>query len=203
MIGPNRQKWHRAPRTAGVLNSRAAAVLVTLAVAALAGCTDDDGNRPASPSPSVAVSPSSTVDRADAAAADASLTAYNRLREAYIKAAAKADTNNAELAKYAAHPLLGQLQATLMTYRNQGLIVTGRPTWHASVTTVNISAQPYTVDLQDCLDTTNWHTVHKDTGTSAAVPGQATRYVVTARATLYDDGRWLIRESTAHREQPC
>jgi hypothetical protein len=37
-----------------------------------------------------------------------------------------------------------------------------------------------------------------------AVPGHAAgRYVATATAVLYGDGRWLINSGVAHRDQPC
>lgn len=79
----------------------------------------------------------------------------------------------------------------------------GRPTWNAKVTAVNVTTRPFTAHIEDCFDSTSWNTVYKDTKKSAAVKGQAKMYLVTAGVTMYDDGRWLVRQAKAHRERSC
>ena len=70
------------------------------------------------------------------------------------------------------------------------------------VTAVSLDTVPATVSIQDCLDTTNYRLVYvKD---RSVVPGSTSgRYIATATATRYADGRWLISAGNAHRDQPC
>lgn len=182
----------------------AAAVLVVLAAATAAGCDrDGGGGKPPVNSTSATASVSPSVNAEEAAARTAALAAYNGYREAFIKASATADTNSAELAKYVADPLLTELRLDLQIKRDQGLVTTGRPVWNATVSAANVSVRPFTVQIDDCFDATNWPTVHKANGQPAGVPGQNKKYRVIAEATLYDDGRWLINSSRAERERPC
>jgi hypothetical protein len=70
------------------------------------------------------------------------------------------------------------------------------------VTLVDLSSTPPTVSIQDCIDTTGYKMVYaKD---KKQVPGTAGgRYMATATATLYPDGRWLISDGASHTDQPC
>ena len=182
----------------------AVAVLVILALAMAAGCSRSGGDRkpPVNP-PSATSSVTPSVNAEEAAARAAALAAYNGYREAYIKAAATADADSTELTKYTADPLLAELKNDLKIKRDQGLVTTGRPVWNAQVTTTNVTVRPFTIQLDDCFDATNWPTVYKANGKPAGVPGQNKKYHVTAEATLYDDGRWLINSARAERERPC
>jgi len=179
------------------------AVSLLAAVVGLAGC---HGGTPAgsggSSSPSVSASPSSSVDRAVADATAKALAAYNGFRRAVVTAEASADYNNKDLPKFAADPALSQVKADLYQKQQQGFVMTGRPQWSPAVGSVNVTTRPYTVQITDCLDTTNWTTVDK-AGKPVGVPGQAKRYVVTSEAKQYDTGTWLIDQSTADRSRPC
>ncbi|MEU7802743.1 hypothetical protein AB0B10_26125 [Micromonospora arborensis] len=187
--------------------ARAATAMVAVALAAaLAACSSND----VTTAPSAPVTPSSVADaqssgeNAEAAAARVgALAAYNGYREAHIAASANSDAANRDLARYAAGPLLSETRYALTVLRDQGLITVGRPSWNAKVTAVDATSRPFTAQIEDCFDGTNWNTVHKDTKKSAAVKGQAKRYLVTADVTMYDDGRWLVRQAKAHRDRPC
>ncbi|GIJ12230.1 hypothetical protein Van01_54440 [Micromonospora andamanensis] len=181
----------------------AAAVAVTAAL--LAGCSEEPGTEPGT-APSPTSAPSTAAPQADTAEQEArasALAAYDNYRKAYVAAAAADDPDGDELAKYTADPLLRQLKYELIQKRDQGLTTKGQPSWNAQVIKVNVDSRPFTATIEDCFDGTNWQTVYKSNGKPAGVPGQAKRYIVTAEAALYDDGRWLIRESTAQRERPC
>jgi hypothetical protein len=168
----------------------------------LSGCGSN--SEPDATTPSAAsASTSPTVDPAAQEAHAGALAAYNNFREAQLAAFAESDVSGGELPKYVADPLLGELQVELQQNRTQGLIMKGRPKWSPRVVAVSVSARPFTVQMQDCFDTTAWDIVDEDTGRSVAVPGQAKRYLVSVEAALYDDGRWLIRQATAQRERPC
>jgi len=179
------------------------AVAATVLAALLSGCGSEPDPDP-SPSP-VGVVPSavSTIDPVEQDAREGALAAYDNYVRAYVAASASGDTAGKELANYTADPLLRQLRYDLVLKRDQGLTTKGEPSWAARVTKVNVESRPFTAAIEDCFDGTNWQTVYKSSGKPAGVPGQAKRYVVTAEATQYDDGRWLIRQSAAQRERPC
>jgi hypothetical protein len=187
------------PRRAGLLLGVVAVSLLLLTACHSGGSTGSS----VSPSSVASASPSPSVDPAVADASAKALAAYNGYREAMVTAEANADYNNPDLPKYLADPLLTQAKGDLYQKRQQGLVMIGRPQWSPKVSTVNVSTRPYTVQITDCLDTTNWDTVNKATGKSVAVPGQAKKYIVTSEAKQYDDGRWLIDQSTADRSRLC
>ncbi len=194
----------QSSRRSTVLIAAAIALLVIVAGVVGAATWRARSDSPAQPTPAATEtsrpSPSPTPEQE---AADKALAAYNNYREAQVAAFATAEPTGGDLSKYVADPLLGELQYDLRQKRDQGLIVTGRPVWKPRVTKVNVTSRPFTVQIEDCFDATNWNTVYKATGKSAAVPGQNKKYVVTAEAALYDDGRWLIRSAKAERERPC
>lgn len=71
-----------------------------------------------------------------------------------------------------------------------------------TVTGVSLDTVPATVSIQDCLDATGYKLVYVKS--KSVVPGSASgRYIATATATRYDDGRWLINTGAAHLDQPC
>lgn len=71
-----------------------------------------------------------------------------------------------------------------------------------TVTAVSLDSDPPTVEIQDCLDATGYRLVYTKDG--RAVPGSGgKRYLATATATRYPDGRWLISAGAAHQDQPC
>lgn len=193
------KKW--PPRRAGRITAGLVAAIV-----AVTGC---NGTRPAdevTPSTGAAASsaaPAPTVDSKEQQAREAVLAAYNGYREAYVAAAAAPDPDKTDLPKYVADPLLSQLKFELRRNREDGLVMKGRPRWNPRVTTINVTNRPFNAQVQDCFDNANVDVVDKATGRSVLASGQTTRYVVTAEAVLYDDGRWLIRQATANRERTC
>lgn len=179
----------------------AATILAAAALVAASGCTGDGEDSPAAGVTSG--SPSPTQDGEEVQARDGALAAYAGFREAQVAASTEPDPGGGELAQYTADPLLSQLKFDLTQKRDQGLVTTGRPAWNPEATSVNVSTRPFTATIEDCFDATGWDTINKATGESVAVPGQAKKYVVTAEAVLFDDGRWRIRSAQAHRDRPC
>lgn len=179
------------------------AALATLALLGVTSCTAKPISPGASAAPSSAPPASPSANPEEVEARTKAVEAYDGLREAQIAASAKADTSGGDLAKYAAGTLLSELKYDLILKKEQGMVTKGKPTWNVQVTKVNIATRPFTVALEDCFDGTNWQTVFKATGKSAAVPGQTKKYVVRAQAVKYDDGRWLISSAKADRDRPC
>ncbi|GAB3150998.1 hypothetical protein GCM10027290_39320 [Micromonospora sonneratiae] len=150
------------------------------------------GIRPSSPSP----------DPRTVAAIDAALAAYSGYLAATTEAEQSADPHHPELPKYLADPLLTRVGLAIRDAKEHGAMRTGTLISDPRVTAVSLDTVPATVSIQDCLDTTNYRLVYvKD---RSVVPGSTSgRYIATATATRYADGRWLISAGNAHRDQPC
>ncbi|GAB2964655.1 hypothetical protein GCM10027280_61920 [Micromonospora polyrhachis] len=177
------------------------AFIAIIALGCLVACSNGEpsGIRPdagraarSSPSP----------DLRTATAVEAALAAYAGYLTAIREAERSANPQHPELEKYLADPLLTRVGLAIRDAKEHGAMRTGTLISDPRVASVSLDTVPATVSIQDCLDTTNYQLVYiKD---RSVVPGSASgRYVATATATRYADGRWLINAGTAHRDQPC
>nr|WP_232534396.1 hypothetical protein [Plantactinospora sp. KBS50] len=132
----------------------------------------------------------------------AALTAYAGYLSASRRAEQQGDPFAPDLRRYLADPLLTQVRVTVRQVREHGATRTGTLHSDPEVTTVSLDTNPATVLIQDCLDATGYRLVYRRN--SAPVPGSTGgRYLVTATATRYPDGRWLINTGASYRDQPC
>jgi hypothetical protein len=181
---------------------RYSAVLVAIVSVALgAGCAKDEG--PAAPA-SLDGAPAATPDAAPEtdAASKAALAAYAGYLDASREAEKSANHLHPALKKYLADPLLTQVRLAIRDAKEHGAMRTGTLISDPQVTDVRLDAVPATVSIQDCLDGTGYRLVY--TKDKSVVPGSTSgRYLATATAMRYPDGRWLISTGTAHRDQPC
>jgi hypothetical protein len=179
-----------------------AAITLVLVVLAVVGFTIWRAhNGSATPTTTYAAPTAPPSQSAEQQAQTKALAAYNGFRQTLVTAFATADYNNADLATYAVDPALAQAKYDLYQLRQAGLVVTGLPTWHATVSSVDLGA--HLVKIVDCFDDTNWHTINKATGQVVDAPGQAHRYVINAEVKLAPNGHWLVSQTTADRRTPC
>jgi hypothetical protein len=136
------------------------------------------------------------------AARKAALAAYAGYLDASRAANARSDPHHPDLPKFVADPLLTRVRLAIRDAKEHGAMRTGTLISDPTVTTVSLDTVPATVEIQDCLDATGYRLVYaKD---RRVVPGSgAGRYLATATATRYPDGRWLINGGVAHEDQPC
>ncbi|MFY1635479.1 hypothetical protein ACN27F_19765 [Solwaraspora sp. WMMB335] len=178
----------------------AAGLLAAMAVAA-AGLTACATEQSAALPPLRAPVP--TNDPATAEAADAALAAYAGYLAVAEEAEHEVNPHHPDLKKYLADPLLTRVRLSIRDAKEHGAMRTGSLISEPAVTEVNLDTVPATVAIQDCLDATNYRLVYAD-DKDEVVPGTAVgRYLATAIATRYDDGRWLISAGTSHPDQPC
>lgn len=138
----------------------------------------------------------------EAAAERAALAAYAGYLTASRAANAKSDPHHPDLAKYLADPLLTRVRLAIREAKEHGAMRTGTLVSDPTVTSVSLDTVPAVVEIQDCLDATNYKLVY--TKTRKPVPGTTGgRYLATATATRYPDGRWLVNVGAAHEDQPC
>lgn len=132
----------------------------------------------------------------------AALAAYAGYLAASREAELAANPHDPQLAKFLADPLLTRVRLTIRDAKEHGAMRTGKLISDPTVTAVSLDTEPATVSIQDCLDATNYRLVYvKD---KSVVPGSTVgRYLATATATRYPDGRWLISAGAAHQDQPC
>jgi hypothetical protein len=138
---------------------------------------------------------------AEAQAAEAALAVYRSYWNALVEASKVPDPRYPDLEKYAADKALANGQSTLWLLERQGIAYKGEPVLNPTVTSVELGASPL-VTISDCVDSTNWQPIHKDTGESAAAPDQAARVPSTTEARAYGDG-WVITNTTADRSRTC
>jgi hypothetical protein len=183
----------------------AAACAVGLAcVIGLAACTRPGPStptlRPATPIPAPVAA---TLDSAAVAAAKAdALKVYAGYLAAYAKAAASGKWDSTDIDKYAADPLRQQAHIQLKDLADSQLVMTGGPKSNPVVTAVNVSTDPHTVLISDCIGMANWREVKKSTGQLAAgtqLAFQAVSLVVVA----YPKEGWLVQQSNDVKVSRC
>ncbi|MEU2612262.1 hypothetical protein ABZ570_11860 [Micromonospora sp. NPDC007271] len=142
----------------------------------------------------------STAD--EQAAGKAALAAYSGYLAASQAASVRSDPRHPALTRFLADPLLTRERMAIREAKEHGAMRTGTLVSDPTVVSVDLAADPPTVEIQDCLDATGYRLVYaKD---HRVVPGsRGGRYLATAIATRYPDGRWLINAGAAHQDQPC
>ncbi|MFC4149022.1 hypothetical protein ACFO0M_22440 [Micromonospora mangrovi] len=136
------------------------------------------------------------------AARKAALAAYSGYLAASREASARSDPRHPALARFLADPLLTRVRLAIRDAKEHGAMRTGKLVSDPTVTSVDLAADPPAVEIQDCLDATGYRLVYARD--HRVVPGTGGgRYLATATATRYPDGRWLISTGAAHEDQPC
>jgi hypothetical protein len=192
---------HRGRRTVAV-------ALTLVAAALLMGCGGGEYPTPTTlpvtttPTPTPTHSPTPSVDPAIAVAQAAVLAAYRDFWAA--KVAWYGDPragNDSNLSQYAIDAALADAQSTVFTFRTDGIEVPGEPVLSPKVSGVTLGDAPRAT-VNDCIDTSNWQAIFRESRKSAVAPGQLTRVVAVAEATIFD-GRWVIRSYAAQRDRAC
>lgn len=106
-----------------------------------------------------------------------------------------------ELSRYAIDKALAGVAEAVFEYRRQGIVLVGAPVLDPEVDSLDLG-DPANAHIVDCVDSANWTPIFRATGESAAAPDQSKRVVVESWATTYD-GRWVVRETLIHRDEPC
>ena len=182
---------------------RRAAALTVVALLAIAGCTDARPDTAATNSPTTpAPSPTSLTPDPEASAEAEVLAAYRGFWAAATWAEAHPNRRHPALSKYAADKALAAEQATIVLYRQQGIVSRGAPKLEPTIVAIAINRDPATALIRDCVDVTNVRASYRSTGKSALAPSKSFRHVATARATTFN-GHWMIREISTDRKQPC
>ncbi|MET8832410.1 hypothetical protein ABZV78_00625 [Micromonospora sp. NPDC004540] len=170
-------------------------------LAPAAGCgTEPEGA--ARPLTGRAAAPAAHSTVEEESAGKAALAAYSGYLDASQAASARSDPGHPALARFVADPLLTRVRMAIRDAKEHGAMRTGKLVSDPTVVSVDLTADPPTVEIQDCLDATGYRLVYaKD---HRVVPGtRGGRHLASATATRYPDGRWLISAGAGHQDQPC
>lgn len=188
------------PRLTGRPTLGTLTLLLIAAAVALSGCGEK--GEPAAAAIIPTTQPSE-LDVETQATTKLALAAYNGYLDSWVTASAKADWTNKKVDQFTADPLRTQIHLALRTYANGGVVFKGKPVSNPKITAVSLNTTPQWIMLADCLDASNWKPVLKTSGQSALAPGQLSKYLVTAKAVAYPDGKWYLQQVTAERNTPC
>ncbi|MFF3128926.1 hypothetical protein ACFVRD_43365 [Streptomyces sp. NPDC057908] len=170
-------------------------------VLALAGCGGGGGDEKPSAGATAAPSPTRTADP-DAAEKTAVLAAYRGMSAAEVRTYATGKLDP-ELIRYADHRALADIKSTLFWYQQQGTVMKGEPKRTAEVTALDTESTPLKAVITDCVDSSGYDKVEKDSGKAAASPSGPRRHLVTSTAQRSRTGPWKIYTSTIERGRTC
>jgi len=180
--------------------SAAAALLLALCAGCSApgtGRVTEIGAGPAAPA---AATPS--LDPAQSATAQV-LAAYNGMRQAQVTAEAEATTEGSGLGVYASGKAFVEITAAVVQEAAEGRVMIGIPLLDPRVTALDLSAQPPTATVTDCIGVGGWQSVDQATGQYVAVTSSAhNSFVSVSQAQRGADG-WTITETEVNRSKPC
>ncbi|MFF4429807.1 hypothetical protein ACFYZ4_11650 [Streptomyces sp. NPDC001513] len=191
-----RQHHTRSTRLRTLL---AAAAITTAVAAVTVGCTK--ANKAAPPPPSPTASPSPSADP-QAAEKTALLGVYRAFWDASLKAYSTGSMKNTGMESVGADKAYAKVQATQIYYRDNGFVMTGAPNLSPQVTALDSAAEPPKATISDCIDSTDYIQVEKQSGEPVETMDKNRRHVATYTA-LKIGGAWQIRDFDIARDQLC
>ncbi|MFJ5218722.1 hypothetical protein ACIP98_28875 [Streptomyces sp. NPDC088354] len=194
---------HVSKTRAGIALTAAAAAAV-LTVSACSHGNEAVAERPVPSATSTAAAPTSPAATPDTTAdAKASVVAaFRGLTQARTAGLAKATFTGTDIERYASGQVLANAKQTLLINRANNIVTKGKPAFTVTATSVDLGASPHRATLTVCWDDTDWTPVNKASGKSVAVPGQNEQYPVTSKLRTIGT-RWVLTDSTAHRDEKC
>ncbi|WP_199421646.1 hypothetical protein [Actinotalea solisilvae] len=182
---------------------------MTFVAIVLSSCTaeaPDPTPVPTTPTPSsppVTTSPTPTADPAVEQAEAAVLAAYDSYWD--VSAQALADPSAPlpdDFDRYIVDKARSGLAESLLWAEQNDVVMVGAPVISPTVDSIVIEGER-TAHVVDCVDSTDWVLTHRATGEPASSASQQNlRVTADAWAVFYED-RWVIREVTLNRDQPC
>lgn len=177
----------------------AAAAVAAIVASLTVGCAKDDKSAPPPPSATPSPSPSSDPQEAQKAAL---LSVYRAFWDAQLRVYTTGTMKDSGIEKVGADKAYTKIQATRDYYVSNSLLVKGAPVLSPSVTTLDTAAAPPSATITDCLDTTNYTKVDKESGEPVQTVDSNRRHVATYSA-LKIGGVWQIRDFDISRDRTC
>ncbi|MGW6842119.1 hypothetical protein [Streptomyces sp. NPDC054958] len=175
-----------------------AAAIATTVAAVTTGCTKENK---AAPPPSPSASPSPSADP-QAAEKTALLGVYRAFWDASLRAYSTGSMKNTGMEPVGTDKAYAKVQATQIYYRDHGYVMTGAPALSPQVTALDSAAEPPKATITDCIDSTDYIQVEKQSGKPVETMDKNRRHVATYTA-LKIGGTWQIRDFEISRDQLC
>lgn len=198
---PTRTKRHRL-----------AATIAVAVIAVLTACTEPDPGPTATapdPTPTTTTppppteSPTDTEDPAETEARAAILDAYQTYWN--VSVAALADPNAPmpeDFDLFIVDKARAGLGESVLWAQQNKVVMVGAPVVDPEIAELTLTPDP-AAHIVDCVDSTDWVMTLASTGDPASsAPPENTRVTADAWAVIFD-GRWVIREVTLNRDEPC
>ncbi|MFD0120171.1 hypothetical protein [Streptomyces virginiae] len=175
----------------------AAAIAATVAAVTI-GCTKENK---ASLPPSPAASPPPSADP-QAAEKDALLGVYRAFWDAQRKVYASGSMKGSGIEKVAGDKAYSKIQTTRAYYVDNGSIMKGEPVLSPTVSALDMTQTPAAGTISDCVDTTGYIQVNKESGQPVETLNSKRRHLSTYTA-LKIAGAWQIRDLEIDRDRTC
>ncbi|MEU5259745.1 hypothetical protein [Amycolatopsis sp. NPDC021455] len=145
---------------------------------------------------------SSVVTQPADLAKQRAITAYVGMWSDMADAAVTSDWQSPKLAQNATAEALQTISRSLYADHYNGLVTKGRPINHPQVERVEPQADPTTVKISDCGDSTNWLKYRADNGAPADDgPGGHRRIEALVKKAV--DGSWKVTTFAVHEVGSC
>ncbi len=157
---------------------------------------------PVTPSGGSANVGNAPTDGVEGAAARDAVRTYQDWWNAQAEAYGQPDADGSNFGTFASGQVLTDALVNLKQLHDAKLVMTGGPKNSPVVKSVDITADPNTAVIEDCLDVSGWH--QADAATHAVVdpPDRLTRYVATVSLRQFRT-RWLIHEFKREVGRTC
>ncbi|MFE5565062.1 hypothetical protein ACFQ68_08725 [Amycolatopsis japonica] len=181
--------------------------LTAIAIAAGLGssaCSSDNAAVPASLSPALPSTPSSSTRVASPAEAakQKATAAYLGMWEDVAAVATTSDWQSPRLANHATGDALSVLSRQMYADHYNGLVTKGKPVNVPVVQSAEPQGMPKTVMIRDCSDASNWLKYRADNGQPADdEPGG--KHLINAEVKLAVDGSWRVARFAVEGNGTC
>jgi hypothetical protein len=184
------------------MNLRRAACITIAgsAILLVAGCSTNEPSQPTTPS-SVPVTTSAVPQPGDVAKQRAT-AAYLGMWSDMADAATTSDWQSPKLVQNATAEALQTISRSLYADHYNGLVTKGRPLNHPRVQAVEPLADPTTVTIADCGDSTNWLKYRADNG-QPTDDGPGGHRQIEALVKKAVDGSWKVTTFAVHEVGSC
>ncbi len=188
----------RVPRGRRRLGAGLAALAVLTGVTACTQSADSSKPLALGAAPSAA---SLSADPAAESAGKAAVEAYDAALTYEAGAYVKMNPTAASLRKYLGEPDLDGALFTTGYFRSQGIVYHGKPSWTATPTNVDLTANLPIVTLSICFTANGWQPVYKSSGKPYSTSKDPAHQLEIASVTQVD-GKWLLTQEQV-QGRPC
>ncbi|WP_149038099.1 hypothetical protein [Kitasatospora sp. MBT63] len=143
------------------------------------------------PSSGSGAEPTVPTDGPEGATAAIVVRSYQDWWGAQADAFGKSDSDSSQLQLYSTGQALSDSVASLHQLHEAKLVMSGAPRNAPIVKALDLTAEPQTAVIEDCLDVTDWHQADAVTKATKDPKQRLSRYVATV-GLRKAAGRWLI-----------